>query len=225
VQVSVHGTDNTLMVETLRAHPTRLRGIAVVEPDISEAQCVALKDAGVVGLRINTFHGGGRSYDDVERYGALCRDMGWHLQIFMDAADLTETGSRLARLKVPLVFDHLGLRPTGVGIMDSGFQNLLGFVRDGAWVKLSGAYRFSGSGFPYSDTALFARALAETAPDRCVWGSDWPHVGIGGRMPNVGDLLDLLAEWVPVAANRDHVLVGNPARLYGFPVSAGELPG
>jgi predicted TIM-barrel fold metal-dependent hydrolase len=81
---------------------------------------------------------------------------------------------------------------------------------------LSGGFRISGEAPPYADTIPLARALADAAPDRCVWGSDWPHVNFRGTMPNTGDLLDLLADWVPDAARRDAILTTNPHRLYGF---------
>ncbi|OYZ96614.1 MAG: GntR family transcriptional regulator, partial [Rhizobiales bacterium 17-65-6] len=82
--------------------------------------------------------------------------------------------------------------------------------------KLSGAYRLSVEGAPYRDTTPLARALVEVAPERCVWGSDWPHVSTWTPMPNVGDLLDLLADWVPDEATRNRVLADNAHRLYGF---------
>jgi 2-pyrone-4,6-dicarboxylate lactonase len=108
--------------------------------------------------------------------------------------------------------------PTSRGTDDPGFRTLVSLVRDGAWVKLSGAYRVSVEGPPYRDTIPFARRLHEAAPERCVWGSDWPHVSHWGPMMNVGDLLDLLADWAPDEEARRKVLVDNPARLYGFTV-------
>jgi predicted TIM-barrel fold metal-dependent hydrolase len=216
VQVSVHGTDNRLLVETLRANPKRLRGIAVVALDAPERDLAALKDAGVVGLRLNVLYGGGIGFDQVERYGALCRELGWHLQFLIDARDLPPLAARLARLPVPFVVDHMGHMPVAAGVDDPGFRTLAALVRDGAWVKLSGAYRLTDQGPPYRDTIPFARALVAAAPERCLWGSDWPHVANWGVMPNVGDLLDLLTDWVPDGTTRRRVLVDNPHRLYGF---------
>ncbi|WP_305076536.1 amidohydrolase family protein [Methylobacterium sp.] len=216
IQVSVHGTDNRLMVETLRAHPRRLRGIAVVPLGLPETELASLKEAGVVGLRLNVLYGGGVGFEAVEAYGALCREMGWHLQFLIDARSLPPLAGRLSRLPVPFCIDHMGHFPTSCGVGDEGFRTLVSLVRDGAWVKLSGAYRNSVAGPPYADTVPFARALHQAAPERCVWGSDWPHVAHWGPMMNVRDLLDLLAEWVPDEADRHRVLVENPARLYGF---------
>jgi 2-pyrone-4,6-dicarboxylate lactonase len=216
VQVSVHGTDNRLLVETLRAHPQRLRGIAVVALDTPKRELAALQDAGVFGLRLNVLYGGGVGFEQVEAYGALCREMGWHLQFLIDARDLPPLALRLSRLPVPFVVDHMGHMPVSVGVDDPGFQTLVSLVRDGAWVKISGAYRLTDAGPPYRDTLPFAHALVDAAPERCVWGSDWPHVANWGFMMNVGDLLDLLADWVPDEATRRRVLVDNPHRLYGF---------
>jgi predicted TIM-barrel fold metal-dependent hydrolase len=215
-QVSVHGTDNSLLVETLRASKERLRGIAVINLDCPERERAALKSAGVVGLRINVLYGGGVGFGQLESYASLCKEMDWHLQFLVDAKDLPELRPRLAKLPVPLLIDHMGHFPTTRGLDDIGFRTLISLVRDGAWVRLSGAYRNTAEGPPWRDTIAFAHALVEAAPDRCVWGSDWPHVANWGAMMGVGDLLDLLADWVPDEERRSHILVDNPHRLFGF---------
>lgn len=216
VQVSVHGTDNRLLVETLQRHRQRLRGIAVIPLDLPERDLLALKEAGVVGLRLNVLYGGGIGFDAVERYGALAKEMGWHLQFLIDARDLVPLKDRLRKLPVDYVIDHWGHFPVSRGLDDDGFQTMLGLLRDGAWVKLSGAYRNSVEGPPYADTVEFVRRIHAAAPERCVYGSDWPHVSHWGKMMNVGDLLDLMADWVPDEASRNRVFVDNAHRLYGF---------
>lgn len=216
VQVSVHGTDNRLMVETLRANRQRLRGVAVIPLGLPDRDLAALKEAGVTGLRLNVLFGGGVGLDQPERYGALAREMGWHLQFLLDARALPPIAGLLSRLPVPLVFDHKGHMPASAGIDDPGFQSLLGLVRDGAWVKLSGAFRTSVAGPPYGDTIPFARALNEAAPERCLWGSDWPHVAAWDGPPKISALLDLMADWVPDEERRRMLFVDNPRRLYGF---------
>ncbi len=140
-QVSVHGTDNRLMADTLRAHRQRLRGIAVIPLDCPEREKVALKDAGVVGLRINVLYGGGIGFEQVESYASLCREMGWHLQFLVDARELPALASRLSKLPVPFLIDHMGHFPTTEGTDNDGFKTLVSLVRDGALVRLSGAYR------------------------------------------------------------------------------------
>ncbi len=217
-QVSVHGVDNRLLLETLRSHRPRLRGIAVIPLDTSERERVAMKEAGVVGLRINVLYGGGIGFDQVERYADICKDIGWHLQFLVSAQQLPELTPRLRKLPVPFLIDHMGHFPTSLGVDDAGFKALLALVRDGAWVRLSGAYRNTVQGGPpYSDTIPFAKALIAANPERCVWGSDWPHVANYGSMMQVGDLLDLLADWAPDEAQRHRILVENPQRLFGFP--------
>lgn len=217
-QVSVHGTDNRLMVDALTANRNRLRGIGVIALDCPEREKQALKDAGVVGLRMNVLYGGGGvDLSQIERYGALCRDMGWHLQFLLDARHLVELAPRLSKLPVPFLIDHMGHFPTSAGIEHKGFKTLVSLVRDGAWVRLSGAYRNTVEGPPYRDTIPFAHNLVAAAPDRCVWGSDWPHVANWGVMMSVADLLDLLADWVPDSTLRNRILADNPQRLFGFP--------
>lgn len=217
VQVSVHGTRNELMLDTLRAHPDRLRGIAVVSLDTPGRELQRLKDAGVVGLRLNVLYGGGIGFEAVETFGDLCRDMGWHLQFLIDARQLPPLASRLGRLPVPFVVDHMGHFPTAAGMGCEGFQTLLSLVRDGGWVKLQGAFRTSVEAPPYRDTIPFAQALSDAAPGRCVWGSDWPHVSNWGPTPKLGELLDLVADWVPDEGRRRLLFVDNPQGLYGFP--------
>jgi 2-pyrone-4,6-dicarboxylate lactonase len=216
VQVSVHGTDNSLLVDTLRAHPQRLRGIAVVPHNLSDRALGELSDAGVVGLRLNTVSGGGIGLDHLADYEALCAELGWHLQFLTHADRLGPVASRLSKLRVPFVIDHMGNFDVDAGTESPDWQLVVKLIADGGWVKLSGAYRLSTAP-GYADTIPFARSLIDVAPQRCVWGSDWPQVGFWGAMPNVGDLLDVLAESAPDPATRDAILVTNPARLYGFP--------
>jgi 2-pyrone-4,6-dicarboxylate lactonase len=216
VQISVHGTDNRLLLDTLAAHPDRLRGIAVVAPDVRDTDLGALAAAGVVGLRLNTLAGGGAGLQHLNRYARICQELGWHLQLLTDVQHLFQQRTTLARATVPMVIDHMGDVDIERGRTASDWRFLLDLVADGAWVKLSGAFRLSR--VPgYTDTIAFARDLLDVAPQRCVWGSDWPHVGFWGAMPNVGALLDLLVDWAPEPATRDAILTTNAHRLYGFP--------
>jgi 2-pyrone-4,6-dicarboxylate lactonase len=217
VQVSVHGTDNRLLVETLRRHPARLRGIAVVSPDVSEAELDVLDAAGVRGLRCNELFGGGIGLDAMEILAQRIARRGWHLQLLIDGPRLLSVSGRLARLPVPFVVDHMGYIPAASGLNDPGFQELCKLLKEAnCWVKISGANRISAQPIPYRDTVPFAQALVAARAERVVWGSDWPHVAIKGPIANDGVLLDLLAEWVPDEATRNRILVDNPAGLYGF---------
>lgn len=220
VQISVYGTDNRCMVESLKAHPDRLRGVAVVAPDVGDAELEALHAAGVRGIRFNVLFGGGVAIDEMERLAARVAPLGWHIQLLIDARNLPELGPRIMKLPVEVVIDHMGHMPVSAGVAHPGFQWMLRLLGGGkAWVKLSGAYRISQAGAPFTDTLAFAQALVSAAPERCLWGSDWPHVSVEGPMFNTGALLDLLPLWVPEAAVRNRILVDNPGRLYGFPTA------
>jgi predicted TIM-barrel fold metal-dependent hydrolase len=214
VQVSVHGTDNRLMLDTLRRERTRLRGIGVMPLGLPAADYEAARDAGVVGLRLNVLYGGGIGLGQLADYGALARELGWHLQLLLDARTLAPYAQALAALSVPVVIDHMGHYPAREGIDGPGVRTMLSLLADGAWAKLSGAYRLDAA--PWQYTLPLAQACMQAAPTRCVWGSDWPHVAHWDRMMNVADLLDLLADWVPDPVAREHVLVHNPRHLYGF---------
>ena len=215
IQVSVHGTDNRLLYDTLSAHPDRLRGVGVLTADLPERAYAEAHEAGVRGLRLNDLYGGGVGFDDLERFDALACEMGWHLQLLLDARNLVHLAPRIARLRCPWIIDHMGHMPYAAGIDHPGFQTLVQLVADGGWVKISDAFRMSEQP-DYRDSTPFAQALVAAAPDRCVWGSDWPHVAQWRPMPTVSGLLDLLAEWVPDEATRNRILVDNPARFYGF---------
>jgi 2-pyrone-4,6-dicarboxylate lactonase len=218
VQVSVHGTDNRLLLQTLTEHRARLRGVAVMPAGLPQREYELARASGVVGLRLNVLYGGGIGLDALADYGALARELGWHLQLLVGVRQIAALARQLARLPVPFVVDHMGHFPVReLAPTDPAFETLVALVRDGAWVKLSGAYRLSQSAPGYEDTIPYAQRLLAAAPSRCLWGSDWPHVAHWGPPINVGGLLDLLARWVPDAALRERVLVANPRVLYGLP--------
>lgn len=210
IQVSVHGSDNRLMCATLRRHPQQLRGVAVVPPDIDRASLEQLHQDGVRAVRVNVLFGGGIGFEAIEPLAARIAPLGWHLELLLDARSLPELAPRLRLLPVPFVIDHMGHAPYG----NDGLATMLALLGDGAWVKLSGAYRIAPP--PYDAVKPIAQACLDAAPDRCIWGSDWPHVALQKDMPNAGALLDLLADWAPDEALRNRVLVDNPARLYRF---------
>lgn len=216
IQVSVHGTDNRYMLEALRNHPDRLRGVAVVPPTVTDAELRTLHEAGVRGIRLNVLYGGGIGFDALESLAARIARLRWHIQIFMDVRNLPPLYDRLAKLPVTLVFDHMGHMPVACGLTHPGFQALrTGMIEHGWWVKLSGAYRISDDFDAYRDVVPWAQALVATAPQQLVWGSDWPHVAIP-RMPNTGKLLNQLGDWAPDPETRTRILVTNPKKLYDF---------
>jgi 2-pyrone-4,6-dicarboxylate lactonase len=217
VQPSVFGTDNSCMLQALARHRNTLRGVAAIDHATNTTLLDSLASDGITGLRLNMLFKGGVSLDHLEALARLVESRQWHLELLLDIRDLPALMPRLSRLPVEIVIDHLGHMPAAIGIDHPGFQSLLTLVRGGrCWVKLSGAYRVSSSGAPFHDTVPFAQALVAADPTRLVWGTDWPHTAMTEPMVNDGDLLDLLAHWVPQPRLRHLILVENPARLYGF---------
>lgn len=223
VQPSFHGTDNRAMLAAMRASSRAMRAVAVLAETVSERELADLHEAGVRGARLNIVDvksgKGSLPVEKIRRLAERIAPFGWHIEFLMHVDEFPELDRMLADMPVQFVFGHLGYVRADKGVAVPGFQALLRLVRDGrAWVKLTGPYRISREPLPHADTSAFAAALVEAAPDRLVWGTDWPHVKVAWdyAMPNDGDLADLLAAWVPDATTRHKVLVENPARLYGF---------
>jgi 2-pyrone-4,6-dicarboxylate lactonase len=218
VQPSVYGTDNRCTFDAVIASGGRWRGIAVVDASTNMHELQRLHDAGFRGVRINLlFKGGGMAMEILEQVARQIEPLGWHVQLLIDGRDLPELAPRLRRLPVPFVIDHMGHMPVQLGLAHPAFKALLALVREGnCWVKLSGAYRISAEPYPYEDVVPIAKALVDAAPERMVWGSDWPHPSFQGAMPVDATLLDLLASWVPEPGTREQILTTNPAELYDF---------
>ena len=216
VQASVSGTDNAVTLDAIAQFGLhRARGVAVVDDSFDEAALRRMHDQGIRGVRFNMVSGNGTPEDQL---GALARrvaPLGWHIQIYADGPKILEIGSLLARLPVEVVIDHCGGVQAGLGVGHPQFQALLRLMDSGrAWIKVC-HYRASSTGAPFADVAPNVRAFVAAAPDRCVWGTDWPHPQMD-PVPEAAVLLDQFFEWVPDAAARQKVLVDNPARLYGF---------
>jgi len=219
IQVSVNGQDNAPMLKVLERHPQRLRGVAVPLLNQPDAYYQNMKDKGVVGIRMNVmFSGGGLDLSKLEECDALARDWGWHIQFLLNANDLPTLMPRMQKMQSTLVIDHMGYLRTSVGLSSPGFKALLDLVRERAWVKVSGAYRLTDQAPPYNEVVPYATALIEAAPDRCIWGSDWPHVANWGVMPSVAQMLESLALYAPDEHTRNRILCTNPQRHYGFNV-------
>jgi predicted TIM-barrel fold metal-dependent hydrolase len=221
VQPSVYGSDNASMLEALAHAGSGFRGVAVVEPGISDRELDALHQAGIRGVRINAVDvktdKGVIDLDGLKALAAKIRRLGWHMEFLLHVNEFPNLGTMFANFPIDVVFGHLGYMPTRLGAQTPGFQGLLRLMRDGkAWAKLTGPYRISAEPLPYMDVTQFAHMLLDAAPDQLVWGTDWPHVMLRGKMPNDGDLCSLLGAWIPDEALRTKVLVQNPARLYDF---------
>ncbi|MGB6449973.1 MAG: amidohydrolase family protein, partial [Steroidobacteraceae bacterium] len=162
--------------------------------------------------------GGMPDMGEFHRIVARVRPLGWHVDLHFDASDLVEHADLLESLPVPFLIDHMGRVPTRAGLGQEPFQRLLAVARSNerCWVKVSGAERISSAGPPFTDAVPFAQALIEAAPDRILWGTDWPHPNIATHMPNDGDLVDLIPLYMPDPALQRKILIDNPHRLYGF---------
>lgn len=221
VQPSVYGSDNTVMLQALREGGSRFRGVAVVAADIGMEALHAMHALGVRGVRVNIVDvkqgKGVLPLELLRRLAQRIAPMGWHMEFLIHVHEFPQLDRDLADFPVDTVFGHLGYMPVERGPTDPGFQSLLRLLGIGrSWVKLTGPYRISASALPYAGVTEMAQALLQAAPERIVWGTDWPHVMLKGVMPNDGDLADLLSTWLPDEQQRQQVLVDNPARLYGF---------
>ncbi len=219
VQASCHGTDNSAMVDALQRGRGRYAGVAMIDESFGDAAIARLHEAGVRAARFNfvAHLGGAPDLDGFWRVVERVTPLGWHIVLHFDARDLPDHAELLDRLPCPYVIDHMARVPAAAGIEQEPFQILLDLMGDErAWVKISGAERLTADGPPpYDDVVPFARALIEVAPDRVLWGTDWPHPNVR-HMPDDGDLLDLLAAFAPDEATRHRILVTNPETLYDF---------
>lgn len=221
VTPSTYGTDNGCTLDALVQLGEAARGVAVVDPDVSDEELGRLAAHRVCGLRVN--------FVTPQSWGTTTPRMlttlahkaarwGWHIQVFMQPEQLTELAPVLAELPVPLVIDHIGRIDPADGVHGKAYASMRRLLDGGnAWVKLSGVYMRSRDGAPaYRDCAEMGRALVAAAPERLVWGSDWPHTTEKPGTVNDANLADVLAAWCPDVAVRDRILVDNPAKLYGF---------
>ncbi len=217
VQPSVHGTDNRVTLEAVASYDGPCRGVAVVDETISDAELRAMHECGVRGLRLNVLFGGGVGLQAMEPLAQRVADLGWHLQLLLDATHMEELAPRIRALPVPVVVDHMGHMNVSRGLEAPGFQALVGLVQEGrCWIKLSGNYRLSSARPYYEDVIPFARRLIEAAPQHMIWGTDWPHPALNAFMPNDGDLLNALHDYAPEPELKRAILVENPTRLYDF---------
>ncbi len=222
VAASVHGTNNNPVLDAIATDPKNLRGIATVGADISDKELARLKDGGIRGIRVNLVDKGGNPFGSLDGLSGIAeriRDLGFHIELLVHVESFPDLRALAKKICVPLSVGHIGYtKVASGGLNHPGYQEFLALLRDGYfWVKLTGPSRLSArESFPYPDVTAMAQAAIQAAPDRVVWGSDWPHVMQYKPMPNDGDLLDALAEWAPDAVQRQRILVDNPARLYGF---------
>ena len=218
VHASCHGSDMRATLDGIKRSKGAYRGTAIIDESYSEKDFQRMQDGGIRGVRFNFVqHLGGRpDMAFFHRTVARLKDMGWHLIVHLDAQDLVELRDMFMKIPVPMVIDHMGRVQASKGLDQEPFRVLLDFMKNqNTWVKVCGAERVSSKGPPFDDAVPFARALIAAAPDRILWGTDWPHPNVK-IMPNDGDLVDLFPLMAPEPELQRRILVDNPARLYQF---------
>lgn len=221
VTPSTFGTDNACTLDALEQLGDAARGVAVVDTDVEASHLSDLHARGVRGLRVNFVSPQSWGTTTPERLRILAgkiASLPWHIQLFAHAGQLVDMLAMLSALPVPLVIDHLGLVGPTNAAGDAARDAVLRLIDGGStWIKLSGAYMRSKAGAPsYQDIADWGKALVKHAPDRLLWGSDWPHTTEAPGTVDDADLVDVLLDWCPDEAVLQKVLVDNPVALYGF---------
>lgn len=222
VTPAAYVTDNRVTLDAIvQLGRADTRGVAVVHPTATDAELKALADGGIRGIRFTVFdpRSAAVSIDMIAPLAKRVADLGWHIQIHMRADQIVENAALLESLPTQVVFDHLGRLPQPNPLAHPAFGIIRRMLDRGrTWVKLSGAYMDTDIGPPsYADKAAVAQAYIAHAPERVVWGSDWPHpTEKPEHKPNDAMLFDLLTEWAPDEAQRRRILVSNPEALYGF---------
>jgi predicted TIM-barrel fold metal-dependent hydrolase len=214
-------SDNRVTLDAIARLGNTARGVALLRPEVTDTELKMLTDGGIRGVRFSQVPPTATtSFEMIEPLAKRVAAFGWHVQIYMPADRIAAAEDLWTRFPTPLVFDHLGHLPQPQGIGHPAFGVIRRLIDKGrTWVKLSGAYIDSKIGPPsYADATRVAQAYVKAAPERMVWGSDWPHPGLGfDNKPNDAVLFDLLSAWAPDDSTRHRILVENPETLYGFP--------
>jgi len=216
VQASCHGTDNRAMLDCLAADPRRYRGVAIVDDGFTEADYDRLDAGGVRGVRFNFVKhlGGAPDMGVFNRAIDRIKGRGWHVVLHLDAPSIAPLSGMMRALPLPFVIDHMGRVPGKDGVGQPPLMALLDLARlDNCWIKVCGAERIAFP--PYAEAVPIARAIVEAAPERVLWGTDFPHPN-PTHEADEADLVDLVPQFALSALAQQRLLVDNPARLYGF---------
>ncbi|WP_299967043.1 amidohydrolase family protein [uncultured Roseobacter sp.] len=213
----LYGTDNTVTVEAVRRMGAGFRGVGLLPDGASEARMDQFVDWNMAAVRLNYVHGGVLGWDGAKAMAPALAERGLHIQMLCHADQhMIDLAEDVRRLPIDVVFDHIGWPSGGLSPKSDGFQALCALLSDGkAWVKLSALYRMCAA--PYREADPLVAALIAANPERCLWGSDWPHLMLAGaQIPQAADLLDALDRVIPDDTARHRILVQNPAALFGF---------
>jgi 2-pyrone-4,6-dicarboxylate lactonase len=223
-QPSTYGTDNSAILDGMTAlnkdTPNRARCVVAITMDITDDELAALDKAGARGVRLNTDNKGGMPVEmhDIPKLEARIAPLGWHFEWLFPGKDIVDLMPVLTSVKIPMSIGHFAYQPATAGIAAPGFQALIELMRRGnTWMKISGANRVSATDLPpYDDVKPLAHALIDAAPERIMWGTDWPHPNKYVVNPNDGDLVDAFGDWVTDEAMRRKIMVETPAAFYRF---------
>ncbi|RXR26011.1 amidohydrolase family protein [Sphingobium fluviale] len=217
VQASCHGTDNSATLNAISRSQGKARGVAVVDPNISEAELARLHEGGIRGVRFNFLK---RLVDDApkDKFIEVARRLpaGWHVVIYFEADILEELRPFMDAIPVPLVIDHMGRPDVSQGPDGKDMQAFRRLLdsREDIWFKATCPDRLDPNGSPWD---MFARAVAplvEAYEDRVLWGTDWPHPNMESNVPDDGDIVDMIPRIAHTAELQRKLLVVNPMRLY-----------
>jgi predicted TIM-barrel fold metal-dependent hydrolase len=215
-----YGRDYSYMLDALKRFPDRFAGVILPPDELSDAELLRLDQAGVRGVRFVSAKRASNLPQILPDMAAQVENLGWPVHFYPHGEDIVSYADKLLALpNKKIVLDHFASVPADKGVDQPALKTVLKMLDTGrVWIKLSGPMRCAKGDMPYAAVTPIARALIRHAPERMVWGSDWPHVNMVGRaMPNDGDLFDLLSEWAPDAEDRKRILVSNADALYGAP--------
>jgi 2-pyrone-4,6-dicarboxylate lactonase len=219
VTPTIYGTDNRVTLDAIAKSEGRYKGIAIVDDGMSDQELDALNKGGMRGCRFAFLKrlGGVGDLGAFTRIVRRVAALGWHIDVYLEPGTVADYAALLSGLPAKYIIDHMGTVEAAKGLDDPGFTALRDLQKRDpkCWVKITGLERASASGPPFHDALPFARALIDNAPDRVIWGTDWPHPNVK-FMPNDGDIVDLIPLYAPDRVKRHKLLVDNPARLFGF---------
>ncbi|CAG7627517.1 amidohydrolase family protein [Rhodococcus opacus] len=219
VQSASHGRDQAVLIDALRTGGGRYRGVALIGLDTPRSELDRLHAEGVRGIRLQFMPhlGAAPTDEEILRYADLVEPLGWHVEIHVAGTGAVDRFGVITKIPTRVVIDHLGRVDLNDGLDSPPVQALRRLLDTGTvWLKLSGTYRVTLTGAPYDDANALAASLAAHAPERVVWGTDFPHPNLYGPMPDDGILLDGIPDIVPDERNRHKLLVANPTELFDF---------
>jgi D-galactarolactone isomerase len=218
VTPSTYGTDNRCTLDALKRFGENARGVAVVDASVSDGELQNLNSGGIRAIRFNLSYPGATTLDMLAPLAARISALGWHIELVVQGTRLPELERHLMALPCPLVIDHIAHVPQPGGLSSNAFRTATRLLEKGnTWITLSGPYVDSKTGAPaYEDVVPVARALISMAPERMLWGTDWPHPTEKSAKPDDALLLDLFANWIGRPDWQQLVFVSNPSKLYGF---------